>query len=189
MVGVRPNGIGIFGEKIPLTGWSPSLFGKEKRWIKGEVEVSKPDQMSPSNPASAKSTTSTRSTLYGKSWLARLKTASPEFQRTVNRRILVSEQGGDWRTDPGSFMAESLAGNIRPVKKETLDDSAPTSTNETGKDETPKLSAVIEKKTGDVLSAIKSGLITYTPAILVICAVVLGIVIIKSAGSGGGRRK
>lgn len=143
-----------------------------------------PDQMGRSDPAKAKSTTSTRSTLYGSSWLARLRTASPEFQRVVNRRMLVAEGGGDWRTDPGSVMAESLSGNIRPVQRETLDDSKPVSTNETGKDETPKLSAVIEKKTGDVLAAIKSGLTTYAPALMVICAVILGIVIIKSAGGG-----
>lgn len=141
-----------------------------------------PGEMGRTYPAKAKSTTKTRSTLYGKAWLARLKTASPEFQRVVNRRMLVAEGGGDWRTDPGSFMAESLSGNIRPVKSETLSDSEPISTNETGKDEAPKLSAVIEKKTGDVLAAIKSGLTSYAPAIMVICAVVLGIVVIKSAG-------
>jgi hypothetical protein len=133
------------------------------------------NEMGRTSPSYAKASS------LGKSWLARLKTASPAFQKAVNARIADQAKGVDWRTDPGALIAETNAGKITKVVKPTLADSAPvTADKRVVKDSPSTVPASYES--GGILESIKSGLTNFMPAILVIGAVVVGIVIIKSAG-------
>jgi len=117
----------------------------------------------------------------GKSWLARLKTASPAFQTAVYARIADQAKGVDWRTDPGALIAETKTGKVTKVVSPTLADSAPvTADKRVVKDSATTVPDSYE--TGGILESVKSGLKTYMPAILVIGAVIVGIIIIKSAG-------
>jgi hypothetical protein len=83
----------------------------------------------------------------------------------------------------GLRRAQSLTGALRKVVKADVSDSTPISTGSKTKDSSVTVPAAYE--TGGILESIKSGLKSYMPAILVIGSVILGIVIIKSAGSGG----
>jgi len=85
----------------------------------------------------------------------------------------------------GTKIAQTLSGTVRKSQTETIEDSKPISTNtsaqKTGKNQTSNVPDSYEA--GNLWAEIKSGLTTYAPALMVIAAVVLGIVIVKSAGN------
>lgn len=87
----------------------------------------------------------------------------------------------------GTRIAQSLAGTIRKSVSPQVSDSQPISASK--KTEKSPVTIPATYETGGILESIKSGLTTYLPAILVIGSVILGIVIIKSAGGSGGRRR
>jgi hypothetical protein len=86
-------------------------------------------------------------------------------------------------TNPTIQKAGSLTGTIRKAVQETISDSSPVTARKklSPKDET--VTAPVSYETGGILASLKSGLVSFLPAILVIGAVVIGVVIIKSAGS------
>lgn len=87
----------------------------------------------------------------------------------------------------GTVSANKKAGVLTGTIRQVLSDSEPISTNKL-KDSTAG-TVPTSYDTGSVWTSIKSGLTTYMPAILIIGAVIVGIVIIKSAGSSGGRKR
>jgi hypothetical protein len=86
----------------------------------------------------------------------------------------------------GTATADSRAGVLTGTIRSSVSDSEPVSVNNKASGASSGTSPAVYDA-GSVWTSIKSGLTAYMPAILVIGSVVLGIVIIKSAG-GKGRR-
>jgi len=89
----------------------------------------------------------------------------------------------DSSVNPTIQKAGSLSGTIRKAVQENLSDSAPVTAGKKLSREDEAVTAPVAYETGGILASLKSGLSSFMPLILVVGAVVVGIVIIKSAGN------
>jgi hypothetical protein len=82
----------------------------------------------------------------------------------------------------GTTRAAQLTGTIRKVVTESIEDSNPVAAMKrlSKSDESVTVSPTYE--TGGILATLQTGFKNYLPLILVVGAVVIGIVVIKSAG-------
>jgi len=85
--------------------------------------------------------------------------------------------------NPTIQKAGSLSGTIQKAVQETLADSVPVTAGKKLSKEDETVTAPVAYETGGILASLKSGLSKFLPLILVVGAVIIGIVVIKSAGN------
>lgn len=78
--------------------------------------------------------------------------------------------------------AQELTGTIRKVVPETIEDSKPVAAGKKTTKEGEKVTVPASYNTEGILATLQTSFKNYMPLILVVGAVVIGIVVIKSAG-------